>query len=131
MTVYEHIKGQVRPLSRDVLVIDMDMGEMLTASGIVIRSDDGKAHGVKPRWARVYKIGRDVKLDIKEGQWILIEHGRWTRKIAIDDGESIKHFQKVELKSILATADDKPNDFYIGKEFSHASTASFSPDQFT
>jgi co-chaperonin GroES (HSP10) len=114
MATYEPIKGQVRPLPKDVLVIDMDMGEQVTASGIVIQSDDGKAHGVKPRWARVYKIGREVKLDIKEGQWILIEHGRWTRKIPIDDGESVKEFQKVEVSSILAVA-----------EFAHGSTATF------
>lgn len=125
MAAYEPIKGQVRPLPRDVLVVDMDMGEMITASGIVLRSDDGKAHGVKPRWAKVYKIGREVKLDIKEGQWVLIEHGRWTRKISIDDGESIKEFQKVEVESILAVSDEKPNDFYIGKEFAHGSTATF------
>jgi co-chaperonin GroES (HSP10) len=126
---YDPIKAQIRPLHDDVLVYDMDMGEMKTNSGIVIRSDDGKAHGVKPRWARVYKVGPEQQ-DIKEGEWILIEHGRWTRKIKIDDGESIKEIQKVETKSILATSDERPNDFYIGEEFSNGSTATFSPDQF-
>lgn len=126
---YDPIKGQVRPLHDDVLVCDMDMDEMVTAGGIVIQSDNGKAHGVKPRWARVYKIGPEQK-DIKIGEWILIEHGRWTRKIKIDDGESIKEVQKVELKSILAIADERPTDFYIGEEFGHGSTASFNPDMF-
>lgn len=126
---YDPIKGRIRPLHDDVLVCDMDMGEMVTATGIVVLSDDAKAHGVKPRWARVYKIGPEQK-HIRENEWILIEHGRWTRKIAIDDGESVKQVQKVELKSILATADDRPNDLYIGQEFSHASTTSFSPEQF-
>lgn len=126
---YDPIKAQIRPLHDDVLIYDMDMGEMTTDSGIVIRSDDGKAHGVKPRWARVYKVGPEQE-DIKEGEWILVEHGRWTRKIKIDDGESIKEIQKVETKSILATSDERPNDFYIGEEFSNGSTATFSPDQF-
>jgi co-chaperonin GroES (HSP10) len=126
---YNPIKGQLRPLHDDVLVCDMDMDEMTTAGGIVVLSDNGKAHGVKPRWARVYKVGAEQK-DIREGEWILIEHGRWTRKFTVDDGESIKEIQKVELKSILATADHKPNDFYIGQEFGHGTTASFSPDQF-
>ena len=67
----------IRALPKDVLVIDMDMGEMTTASGIVIQSDDGKAHGVKPRWAKVYRVGSEVT-DIEIGQWVLIEHGRWT-----------------------------------------------------
>lgn len=126
---YDPIKANLKPLHDDVLIFDMDMEEMITGSGIVIASDNGKAHGVKPRWARVYKIGPEQK-DIKVGEWVLIEHGRWTRKIKIDDGESVKEIQKVELKSILATADERPNDFYIGEEFGHGSTASFSPNQF-
>lgn len=121
---------KVRALSRDILVTDMDMGEMKTAAGIVIQSDDAKAHGVKPRWAKVYKVGPECGVDVKEGQWILIEHGRWTRKIKINDGEGEKEFQKVEVKSIMAVADEKPNDFYIGQEFSNGSSTTIRPEDF-
>ena len=122
------VKG-IKALSKDVLVIDMDMGEQITAGGLVIQSDDGKAHGVKPRWAKVYRVGSEVDF-VKEGQWVLIEHGRWTRKIKIDDGEGEKEFQKVETKSIIAVADQKPNDFYIGKEFSNGSSMDIKPEDF-
>ena len=122
------VKG-IKALSKDVLVIDMDMGEQKTAGGLIIQSDDGKAHGVKPRWAKVYKVGSEVEA-IKEGQWILIEHGRWTRKIKIDDGEGEKEFQKVETKSIIAVANEKPNDFYIGQEFSNGSSMNINPEDF-
>lgn len=123
-------KIKVRPLSKDILVINMDMGEMRSAGGLIIQSDDGKAHGVKPRWAQIYKVGERCELDVKPGQWILIEHGRWTRKIKIDDGEGEKEFQKVEVSSILAVADEKPNDFYIGQEFSNGSSLNISPEDF-
>ena len=123
----KHIK--IRALHDDVIVTDMDFGEQKTASGIVIQSDDGKSHGVKPRWGKVYKVGPEQQ-DIKEGQWILIEHGRWTRKIKIDDGDGVKEIQKVEVASILAVADEKPNDFYIGQEYGHGSTATIRPDDF-
>jgi hypothetical protein len=103
---------------------------MVTAGGIVINSDDGKAHGVKPRWAKVYKVGEDCEIDVKVGQWILIEHGRWTRKIKIDDGEGEKEFQKVEVKSVIAVADERPNDFYIGQEFSNGSSMNINPQDF-
>lgn len=116
-TQFEAKQIQVSPLSRDILVCDMDMGDQITNSGIIIKSDDGKSHGVKPRWAKVYKKGVSCELDVEVGQWILIEHGRWTRKIKIDDGESIKEIQKVEIDSILAVANEKPNDVYIGQEF--------------
>lgn len=126
---YDVRKMKIRAIHSDVIVSDMDFGEQVTASGIVIQSDDAKAHGVRPRWAKVYKVGPEQK-DVKEGQWILIEHGRWTRKIKIDDGESVKEIQKVELKSILAVADEKPNDVQIGQEFSNGDSATFSPDMF-
>ena len=119
----------IRAIRDDVLVSDMDMGEQTTAAGIVIQSDDGKSHGVKPRWARVYKVG-PKQLTIKEGQWILIEHGRWTRKIKINDGVSVKEVQKVEVKSIMAIADEKPNDFYIGQEHSNGSSIDINPEDF-
>jgi co-chaperonin GroES (HSP10) len=121
---------KVRPLSKDLLVINMDMGEQTTAAGIVIKSDDGKAHGVKPRWAEVYRVGEHCEINVKPGQWVLIEHGRWTRKIKINDGNGEKEFQKVEVKSIMAVADQKPNDFYIGQEFSNGSSLNINPEDF-
>lgn len=129
-TSFEARKIKVRALSKDILVINMDMGEQITNGGIVIASDDGKAHGVKPRWAEVYKVGEDCGLDVKVGQWILIEHGRWTRKVKIDDGAGEKEFQKVEIKSIIAVTDEKPKDFYIGEEFSNGSSMNINPEDF-
>jgi co-chaperonin GroES (HSP10) len=129
-TTFEARKMKVRPLTRDILVTDMDMGEQVTAGGIVIKSDDGKAHGVKPRWAQVYKVGATCELDVEAGQWILIEHGRWTRKIKIDDGESVKEVQKVEVSAVIAVTDQKPNDFYIGREYSNGSSLDISPEDF-
>lgn len=129
-TQFEARQIQVRPLPKDILVYNMDMGEQRTATGIIIQSDDGKAHGVKPRWAQVYKKGDKCNIDVEVGQWILIEHGRWTRKIKIDDGESIKEVQKVETASIIAVADQKPNDVYIGQEFSNGSSLNIKPEDF-
>lgn len=129
-TQFEARQLKVRPLPTDILVIGMDMGEQTTASGIVIQSDNGKAHGVKPRWAQVYKVGEKCEINVKVGQWILIEHGRWTRKIKINDGDGEKEFQKVEVKSIMAIADEKPNDVYIGEEFSNGSSLDIRPEDF-
>jgi co-chaperonin GroES (HSP10) len=129
MTEYDvkHIK--IRALNDVVIVSDMDFGEQVTASGIVIKSDDGKVHGIKPRWAQVYKVG-PKQTDVKVGQWILIEHGRWTRKIKIDDGDGVKEIQKVEVASILGVTDDKPNDVYLGQEYGHGDTATIRPEDF-
>jgi co-chaperonin GroES (HSP10) len=114
-SAYDVKNIQIRAIQDDVIVCDMDFGEIKTQSGIVLRSDDGKSHGVKPRWAKVYKVG-PRQTEIKVGQWILIEHGRWTRKIKINDGESEKEIQKIDLDSILATSDEAPSDsdIFIG-----------------
>lgn len=66
-----------------VLVTELEHGERKTAGGIVLTSDDGKIRGIRCRWAKVYSVGEDIT-DIKEGQWILIDHGRWSRTIEID-----------------------------------------------
>lgn len=128
-SMYDVRPMKIRALHDDVIVIDMDFGEMTTASGIVIQSDNGKSHGVKPRWGKVYIVGPEQQ-DVKPGQWILVEHGRWTRKIKIDDGDGVKEIQKVEVKSILAVSDERPNDFYIGQEYGHGSTATIRPEDF-
>jgi hypothetical protein len=101
----KHIK--IRALNNDVIISNMHFGDMKTQSGLIIRSDDGKSHGVKPRWGKVYKVG-PLQTDVKEGQWILVEHGRWTRKIKIHDGVSEQEIQKVDVNAILAVSDEEP-----------------------
>jgi co-chaperonin GroES (HSP10) len=125
------IKGKVRPIHADVLVSDMYFGETKTAGGIIIQSDDAKAHGVKPRWGKVYAKGPENKDPYNVGDWILIAHGRWTRKIKVDDGENVIEIQKVEVDSILAWQEEAPTDLaYFGQEYNDGATASFDPGMF-
>lgn len=114
-TTFEARHINIRAIHDDVIVCNMDFGEIRLSSGIILRSDDGKNHGIKPRWGKVYKVGPD-QTDIKEGQWILVEHGRWTRKIKIHDGESEKDIQKVDVNCILAVSDEPPSesDQFVG-----------------
>lgn len=123
----KHIK--IRAIRDWVIVSDMDFGEMVTASGLVIQSDNAKAHGIKPRWGKVYCIGPEQK-NVKVGQWILVEHGRWTRAMHINDGEREVKVSRVETKSIMAVSDEKPNDFYIGTEVSHGDSITVNPEHF-
>jgi len=106
----------LKPLKDNVIVIDMNFGEQKTTGGIILQSDNGKAHGVHPRWAKVYAVGPEQK-DISVGQWILIEHGRWTRGIKIEDDEGEKIIRKVEVKSMMMVSDETPpEDALIGRE---------------
>lgn len=107
MAAYEAKKIKIHAIHDWVIVTDMNFGERVTAGGIVLRSDNAKAQGVYPRWGKVYAVGPEQK-DVSVGQWILIEHGRWTRGIKIDDGSGEKVIQKVDLKAILAVSDEEP-----------------------
>jgi co-chaperonin GroES (HSP10) len=108
------VKGKLRPLRNNVLVSDMSFEEQTTASGIVIQSDDGKSHGVKPRWARVWAVGPE-QAEVKVGEWIYVEHGRWTRGVKVEeDGQEIV-IRRVDTEAILLQAEEKPNDVYIAK----------------
>lgn len=109
------IKGKIKPLKDNVLVTDMSFEEQKTASGIIVRSDDGKGHGVKPRWARVWAIGPEQN-DVKVGEWILVEHGRWTRGVKVEENGEEIIIRRVETSSILLQADEKPSDVYLGAE---------------
>jgi hypothetical protein len=123
-------KGKPRAVSNRVLVTDMYFGEQKTASGLIIKDDDGTTRGIYPRWAKVYGKGPKNTDPYEIGQWILIEHGRWTRGFKVDDGESEKELRMVEAESIIAYADEKPNDLYIGEEFSNGSSTTINPQDF-
>lgn len=101
----KHIK--IRAIRDWVIVTDMNFGERITSSGILLRSDDGTTHGIRPRWGKVYCVGPDQQ-DVKVGQWILIEHGRWTRKMTIDDGTGEKNIHRVDVTGIMAVSDEAP-----------------------
>jgi co-chaperonin GroES (HSP10) len=124
------VKGKIRPLADNVIITDMNFDEQKTASGIIIRSDDGKSEGIKPRWGRVWAIGNEQK-DVKVGEWILVEHGRWTRGVTVEDenGDEII-IRRVEVKSILASADEKPSDIQIGTHESPTHGSVHSPQDF-
>ena len=104
------VKGDFRALHDKVFVCDMEFGEEVTTGGIVMPSSNGKGEGIHPRWGKVWAVGPDQK-DIKLGQWILIEHSRWTRTIHHEDDDgNLTEFRMVELNSIIVTSDEKPTD---------------------
>ena len=103
----------ITAIRNHVIVEDMEFGEQRTAGGIIIVDDDGKQHGIKPRWAKVYAVGPKQE-DVNVGDWILIEHGRWTRGFNFenDDG-TILTLRRVDTDCIMMTSDHAPKDIYL------------------
>jgi co-chaperonin GroES (HSP10) len=126
------VKGRLIPLKDNVLITDMNFDGRVSKGGIVILSDDGKTEGVRHRWGRVWAIGPDQK-DVKVGEWILLEHGRWTRGITVDDpdtGEEIT-IRRADIKAILMVADEKPGEEWetVGTHTKNQGQV-FTPDMF-
>ena len=108
------ITGTLNPLKDKVFVTDINFDEEVTTAGIVLKSDNGKGEGVKPRWGRVWAIGPEQK-DVKVGEWILMEHARWTREFQheAEDG-TITKLQMADLNAIMLVADEKPHSVQRG-----------------
>ena len=102
----------IRPIHDHVLVTDLYFGEQKTKGGIIIRDDNGTARGVYPRWAKVYSKGPENNDDYNEGNYILIEHGRWTRGIEVVDPETGEEtvIRKVDNENILMVSDEPMED---------------------
>lgn len=103
------IDGEIKPLRDNVIVTEMDFSGRQLASGVILLGDDGKTDGIRPRWARVYAIGPEQQ-DVSVGQWVLIEHGRWSRGLKIArDGEEII-IRRADPNSIIFVSDDRPGN---------------------
>ena len=101
------ITGNLRPLRDKVFVSDMQFSMDKTVGGILLPSDDGKGSGIHPRWGKVFAIGAE-QIDVKVGQWILLEHGRWSRSFTIESEDDEIDIRLADNKAILLVSDEKP-----------------------
>jgi hypothetical protein len=105
-----------KALPNRVLVHNMQRGERMVGS-LVLLNDNGKEHGIRPRWAQVYDVGEGVN-EVKVGQWILIAHGRWTKGISLpkvenpqDKDADYDFIQQIEWPDgALLVSDEEPED---------------------
>lgn len=100
-----HKTMDIKPLRGKVLAELIDKGERVTKAGVILMDDDGKDEGIRPRWFKCKAIGPEV-FDIKVGEYMLVDHGSWTREIRTDKGKIVTRM--VEAKSVLATSDAEP-----------------------
>jgi len=126
----QKFKGNLKAIGKRVLVSDMYFGEQKTASGLIINNDDGQTRGIYPRWGKVYSKGPDNNDDYEVGDWILIEHGRWTRSMCLETNEGDVELRMVDNDCVLGYSKEKPNDVQIGAEYADGSHATVDPSSF-
>ena len=100
------------PIKNHVIVKDMNFGQRQLSSGVLLLGDDGKTDGIRPRWSKVYAIGPEQR-DVAPGQWVMVEHGRWTRGIEVNiNGERLT-IRRVDPDAIMLVSDEEPRDDVI------------------
>ena len=101
-------KSQFKPLNEHVIVKDMSFKERIVGN-IILPSDDGKSSGIRPRWAEVYAVGPEQTI-IKPGDFVLVEHGRWTRGIEVEDEDGKHVLRRVDPNGLMMVSDHLPQD---------------------
>ena len=109
------VENDIIPLKKRVLVSDMHFGETKSKGGIILVDDDGTAEGIRPRWGKVYAVGR-LQDDVQVGQWILVSHGRWSRAFKVKRKEKGSageigvelEVRMVDENDILLVSDEEP-----------------------
>jgi len=96
------------PLKDNIIVANMNFSQRQLSSGIIMLGDDAKTDGIRPRWAMVFAVGPEQK-DVTPGQWVLVEHGRWTRGVIINMQNSEFIIRKIDTNAILAVSDEQPD----------------------
>ena len=100
--------SKLTPLNNHVIVTDMNFKGRTLSSGVILLGDDGKTDGIRPRWCKVYAIGPN-QTDVKVGDWILVEHGRWTRGVEVEiNGEELT-LRRVDPDCIMGISDGEPD----------------------
>ena len=123
------VEGKLRPLRDNVIVSDMNFEGRTTAGGIFLLSDDGKSEGIRHRWGKVYAVGPE-QTDVKVGDWILIEHGRWSRGITMVEEDGTETVvRRIDVNAILMVTDEDPGDNTFGSH-TMAQGQTFTPDMF-
>ena len=124
------ISGDIKAIGTRVLVSDMHFGEQKTKSGLILRDDNGTTRGIYPRWAKVYSKGPDNNDPYDVGHWILIEHGRWTRSVKLENEKGEFEIRMIDDENILGWSEEKPNDITIGAEYGDGEHATVDPSSF-
>jgi co-chaperonin GroES (HSP10) len=103
-----HQIKEIKALHDNILVSDMEFDARITSGGIIIPNDNGTGKGIRPRWARVYAVGPEQQ-DVVPGQWVMIEHGRWTRGLEVEIGGEEFTLRRVDPACIIFVSDEEPN----------------------
>ena len=99
------------PLADKIILVNLDHGIKKSLGGVILADDSTTEAGeraIRPRWAQVFAVGPDQK-DVKRGDWVLMDHGRWSLGQDLDLGEGTFRFWLGDPNGILAIGEKPEN----------------------
>lgn len=99
--------SKVQAIGDKILAEMIDKPENLkkTKSGIFISEKDGTADAIKPRWFKIHAVGPEVDF-VTEGQYVFVEHGRWSAGMKVDDETKL---YLLDNKDLWLVSDEEPD----------------------
>jgi hypothetical protein len=107
MSIFATKIDKLTALKDYVIVRDMNFAGRKLSSGVLLINDDGNTSGIRPRWAQVYAVGHE-QTDVRAGEWVFVEHGRWTRGIEVEVQGEAMTLRRVDPKNIIFVSDEPP-----------------------
>lgn len=105
---------EVKALPGQVLVSNIQRGERMIGR-IILPNDDGTQEGIRTRWAQIHSVGDGVNT-VKEGEWLLLGHGQWTRGCDFyDDNDEKYTVWKVNWPDGAYAVSDQPTETFAGE----------------
>ena len=106
------IVGKLNLIKKNLLGCELEFGEQ-KRKGIIFKDDDMTETGIKPRWVKIYAISDELakEIPVKAGQWVLIEHARWSRGFKLDEGNGPVLVRLLDYNDIWLVTEEKPFDF--------------------
>lgn len=105
---YHTVASDVEPIEDHVLIDAIESTGERIVNGLIIPGENSTERGIRPRWARIYKVGPKQE-DVQPGQWALVKHGEWTRGVLIGG----KVYRRINPKEIFLVSDEQPSEVNI------------------
>lgn len=99
------IDGKLKLTKGKVLVSELEFG-IIKKGNIIIPDDDSTERGIRSRWAQVYLTAHDVT-DLKKGDYVLLKHGRWTRRMNLEIDGQLTHLWMIDYPDAVIVKTQK------------------------
>jgi len=91
-----------------VQILEDPRKEKVTKEGVILLADDYTEAGIRPRWFKAVAVHPEEK-DVKEGDYVLVAHGRWSREYIYDTEDEKQYIMVCESESVLGISDEFPD----------------------